>query len=80
MRSIGLLFNYMNHDDVWDMWCDTYNAMRVHLDEFDKFYPKGQNDPDVTLVDEWDKYNRAALDSIVVRTRKSWDWLHDNRR
>ncbi|KAH7227281.1 hypothetical protein B0J15DRAFT_556340 [Fusarium solani] len=80
VKEIGLLFNYMNHDDVWDVWCDTYNAMRVHLDEFDKFYPKGQNDPDVALVDEWDKYNRAALDSIVACTRKSWDWLHDNRR
>ncbi|RSL67275.1 hypothetical protein CEP53_003068 [Fusarium sp. AF-6] len=80
VKESGLLFSYMNHDDVWDMWCDTYNAMRDHLAEFDKFYPKGKDDPDVALVDEWDKYHRAALDSIVLQARESWDWLYDNRR
>ncbi|KAG6979258.1 Chitotriosidase-1 [Fusarium oxysporum f. sp. conglutinans] len=80
VKEHGLLFNYMNHDDVWEMWCDTYNAMRVHLVEFDKWYPKSKGDPDVTLADEWDKYHRVALDSIVLRSRETWKWLYDNRR
>ncbi|TVY74071.1 Chitotriosidase-1 [Fusarium oxysporum f. sp. cubense] len=78
VKEHGLLFNYMNHEDVWEMWCDTYNAMRVHLVEFDKWYPKSKGDPDVTLADEWDKYHRVALDSIVLRSRETWKWLYDN--
>ncbi|KAM0546636.1 hypothetical protein ACHAPJ_010774 [Fusarium lateritium] len=78
-KEHGMLFNYMNDDSVWDMWCNTFNAMREHLVEFDDFYPKGKDDPDVTLADEWDRYHRAALDSIVLRARDGWDWLIDNR-
>jgi hypothetical protein len=78
----GLVFSYMNDDTVWGMWCDTYKGIYDQLDRFDKWYVnnKGANDPDVTLADEWGKYNRVVLDSAVEVYRAGWSWLHENRR
>ncbi|RSM03030.1 hypothetical protein CEP52_007639 [Fusarium oligoseptatum] len=56
------------------------DRLTIMLGRLNNKKQNGKDDPDVTLVDEWDKYHRAALDSIVLRARESWDWLYDNRR
>jgi hypothetical protein len=72
----------MNHNDIWDMWCSTFNGIRTRLDRFDNWYAanKGPNDPDITLVDEWDRFHQVLLQSIVKKYRASWDFLYNNRR
>ncbi|KAJ4094417.1 hypothetical protein NW760_012753 [Fusarium oxysporum] len=82
VKEIGLTFNYINDDTIWGMWCDTFTGVYDRLDRFDKWYTviKGPNDPDVTLAEEWGKYNRIVLDSAVRIYREGWDWTYKNRR
>ncbi|KAM0342048.1 hypothetical protein ACHAPU_009776 [Fusarium lateritium] len=82
VKEIGLTFSYMNDDTIWGMWCDTFKGVYDRLDRFDKWYTvvKGPNDPDVTLAEEWGKYNRILLDSAFHIYRAGWDWTYDNRR
>lgn len=72
----------MNNDTIWGMWCDTFVGVYDRLDDFDLWYTvnKGPNDPDVTLAEEWGKYNRIVLDSAVRIYRDGWDWTYNNRR
>lgn len=78
----GLTFSYMNDDTIWGMWCDTFKGVYDRLDRFDKWYTvvKGPDDPDVTLAEEWAKYNRIVLDSAVRIYRAGWDWTYEKRR
>ncbi|KAG7417481.1 hypothetical protein Forpe1208_v005351 [Fusarium oxysporum f. sp. rapae] len=82
VKEIGLTFAYINNDTIWGMWCDTFNGVYDRLDGFDKWYTvnKDPNDPDVTLAEEWGKYNRIVLDSAVRIYRAGWDWTYNNRR
>ncbi|KAM0384982.1 hypothetical protein ACHAQC_011832 [Fusarium culmorum] len=82
VKEIGLTFSYMNDDTIWGMWCDTFKGVYDRLDRFDKWYTvvKGPDDPDVTLAEEWAKYNRIVLDSAVRIYRAGWDWTYEKRR
>ncbi|EWZ93951.1 hypothetical protein FOWG_06589 [Fusarium oxysporum f. sp. lycopersici MN25] len=82
VKEIGLTFAYINDDTIWGMWCDTFKGVYDRLDRFDKWYTgvKSPNDPDVTLAEEWGKYNRIVLDSAVRIYRAGWDWTYNNRR
>ncbi|EXL68538.1 hypothetical protein FOPG_15425 [Fusarium oxysporum f. sp. conglutinans race 2 54008] len=82
VKEIGLTFSYMNNDTIWGMWCDTFVGVYDRLDDFDLWYTvnKGPNDPDVTLAEEWGRYNRIVLDSAVRIYRDGWDWTYNNRR
>ncbi|KAG5764748.1 hypothetical protein H9Q72_007164 [Fusarium xylarioides] len=82
VKEIGLTFSYMNNDTIWGMWCDSYKGVYDRLDQFDKWYAvhKSANDPDVTLAEEWGKYNRVVLDSAVRIYRDGWDWTFQKRR
>ncbi|KAF5594009.1 uncharacterized protein FSUBG_9582 [Fusarium subglutinans] len=81
VKEIGLTFNYLNNDTIWDMWCDTYSGVYDWLEKFDQFYTvvKGPGDPDVSLAEEWGKYNRVVLDSAVKINGDGWDWAFENR-
>ncbi|RBR14417.1 hypothetical protein FVER53590_04351 [Fusarium verticillioides] len=78
----GLTFNYLNNDTIWGMWCDTYTGIYDWLEKFDDFYTdvKGPDDPDVSLAEEWGKYNRVVLDSAVKINGDGWDWTFENRQ
>ncbi|KAF5647005.1 uncharacterized protein FTJAE_1836 [Fusarium tjaetaba] len=82
VKEIGPTFSYMNNDTIWGMWCDSYKGVYDRLDKFDQWYTvhKSPNDPDVTLAEEWGKYNRVVLDSAVRIYRVGWDWTFQNRR
>ncbi|KAF4414954.1 glycoside hydrolase family 18 [Fusarium acutatum] len=82
VKEIGLTFNYLNNDTIWGMWCDTFVGVYDWLDYFDKYYAlvKGLGDPDVSLAEEWGKYNRVVLDSAVKINSDGWDWTFENRQ
>lgn len=61
-------FNYLNLPEVWDKFCQTYNAMRFWLIAFDSNW-NDDNGPPPKLVKNWDTYIRVLLDTIVIDSR-----------
>lgn len=37
-KELGMIFNYMNDDEVWGKFCDTYEAIWSLKEEFDSYY------------------------------------------
>ncbi|KAI1340016.1 hypothetical protein F5Y15DRAFT_423445 [Xylariaceae sp. FL0016] len=84
VKDFGMVFNYMNNVNIWDKFCRTFEGIYTHMDDFDSWY-SGQvlhNDaPDhgVSLADEWAKFIRVTLDSMVLRSRILFQILKDTR-
>ncbi|KAJ5629565.1 hypothetical protein N7528_003222 [Penicillium herquei] len=83
-KELGMVFNYMNEEEVWGKFCDTYEAIYSLLQEFNDFYDTnptlfeyGNLDlPD--LQEEWQNYINAALDQIVSNGRATFDSMKWN--
>ncbi|KAJ5566412.1 hypothetical protein N7535_008050 [Penicillium sp. DV-2018c] len=75
---MGMVFEYMNHPDVWEKFCATYEAIYDRLGEFDEYHSqKGNNFP--VLQDEWPKYIDAVLKSMANRSKGTLSWMFQQR-
>lgn len=76
-----MVFNYMNDPDVWKKFCDTYEAIYDRLGEFDDFYENtGEPALDSPLQTEWKKFMETFLESVVRRSRASFDLMYEKRK
>ncbi|KAF5626368.1 glycosyl hydrolase family 18 [Fusarium tjaetaba] len=80
VKDIGLVFNYLNNQEVWDKYCAVYEAIYDHMGDFDTWY--ATNGAGVTIPNlqkEWKDYNRILLDSIVRRMRILMEHFWNNK-
>ncbi len=76
-----MLFTYLNNQEVWDAFCGTYETVYDHLGDFDDWYVQnGQGFTIPSLQQEWKQYIRVVLDSLVLRSRATFDFMYQNRR
>ncbi|KAH7123094.1 hypothetical protein EDB81DRAFT_813547 [Dactylonectria macrodidyma] len=81
VKELGMTFSYLNNKNVWKAFCATYEAIYEHLGDFDTWYATNRNgDIDVSLQSEWNKYVRAVLDSLVRRSRASFDMMEGYKK
>lgn len=67
-KTMGMVFEYMNHPDVWEKFCDTYEAIYNRLGEFDDYHEQ-QKTGLPTLQDEWPKFINVVLSSMATRSQ-----------
>ena len=72
-----MTFTYLNVQEVWDAFCGTYEAIYDRLGLFDSWYAR--NGGNLKLQDEWKSYIRVTLDSMVRRSRATFDFMYSNR-
>jgi len=80
--AVGMISPYMNNDDVWESFCDTYNAIYNVLSDFDVWYQLTANPSNKSksnLSAEWAKHIRAELDMVVTNARKNVEDLEANK-
>ncbi|KAF7557956.1 hypothetical protein G7Z17_g343 [Cylindrodendrum hubeiense] len=81
VKELGMTFSYLNNKDVWKAFCATYEAIYEHFGDFDAWYTTNRNgDTDISLQPEWNKYVRAVLDSLVSRSRASFDMMEGYKK
>nr|WOD46715.1 hypothetical protein [Trichoderma atroviride] len=81
VKELGLIFSYMNNPMVWDMFCDTYEALYDRFEDFDSWYARNGGALAIpSLQNEWRAFIRAMLDSIVANSRTEFDKLYTLRR
>jgi chitinase len=81
VKDIGMIFNYLNTQSVWNAFCGTYEAVYDHLGDFDTWHAaNGAAFAIPNLQDEWKSYVRVALDSMVLRSRATFRYMYENRR
>ena len=81
VKDIGMIFNYLNTPSVWAAFCATFEAIDVHMGDFDTWSAaNGVAATIPNLQQEWRNYMRVALDSIVLRNRASFDFMYSNRK
>lgn len=78
-REIGMVFLYLNHDEVWQSYCATYNGILDRMVEFDDWY-KAQTGVDSKMREEWPKFIRSELDTAVHRARENIREINQNRK
>lgn len=72
-----MTFSYLDNDEVWDAFCGTYEAIYDHFGTFDTWYAKNRKgDTDIALQLEWKNYIREVLDSLVSRSRSTFDVMY----
>ncbi|KAJ5124984.1 uncharacterized protein N7515_008809 [Penicillium bovifimosum] len=77
-KTMGMVFEYINHPDVWEKFCATYEAIYNRLGEFDEYHSrKGNSFP--VLQDEWPKYIDVVLKSMANRSRGTLSWMFQQR-
>jgi chitinase len=78
----GMVFTYMNHNAVWPIFCNTFEAIYSDLQHFDTWYTANNNQPPLTfaLADEWANYMRTVLDSMVVNARAVYAQMYASRK
>ena len=67
-KEMGMVFAYMNGPDVWEKFCDTYEAIYDRLGEFDDYH-RQQNTGLPSLQDEWPKLIDVVLSSMANRSK-----------
>lgn len=78
VKTMGMVFEYMNDPEVWDKFCDTYEAIYERLGEFDDFHASlNRNFP--KLQDEWPKFIDAVLSSMATRSKATLWWMFSGR-
>lgn len=81
VKEMGMIFTYLNTQEVWDKFCGTYEAIYDLLGDFDTWYSQnGQGVAIPNLQDEWKEYIRVSLDSLVRRSRATFDYMLAHRR
>ncbi|KAF9784244.1 hypothetical protein IL306_007712 [Fusarium sp. DS 682] len=69
----GMVFEYMNHPDIWKKFCDTYEALWEQMGNFDTFYATQSSAPTIpSLQDEWKEFIEVVLTSLVHNTRTTF--------
>ncbi|KAM0553403.1 hypothetical protein ACHAPJ_007417 [Fusarium lateritium] len=69
-KEMGMVFEYMNHPDVWTKFCDTYEALRTVFGKFDTYYARQTSAPAIpSLKDEWKEYIETLLETTVRLAR-----------
>jgi chitinase len=74
----GMVFEYMNHADIWKKFCDTYEALWEQMGNFDTFYATRSAAPAIpSLQDEWKEFIETVLTSMVHNTRTTFQiqWI-----
>ncbi|CAG8939269.1 unnamed protein product [Penicillium salamii] len=77
-KEMGMVFTYMNSPDVWDMFCDTYEAIYDRLGEFDDYH-RQQNTGLPSLQNEWPKFIDAVLTSMANRSKATLKLMFSKR-
>lgn len=68
-----MVFEYLNHPDIWKKFCDTYEALWEQMGNFDTFYATQSSAPTIpSLQDEWKEFIEVVLTSLVYNTRKTF--------
>lgn len=76
-----MVFTYLNVQTVWDSFCGTYEAIYDLLGDFDTWYAQnGAAFAIPSLQDEWKEFIRVTLDSMVLRSRATFDTMYQNRK
>ncbi|KAJ6032766.1 hypothetical protein N7540_003498 [Penicillium herquei] len=81
VKELGMVFNYINEEEVWEKFCDTYEAIYSLSQDFNDFY-----DTNPTLFqygnldlpdpqEEWQNYINAALDQMISNGRATFDLM-----
>jgi len=78
-RQVGMIFTYMNHNEVWASFCETYNGILDRLEEADAWY-KAKTGATSYLAEEWPKFVRQELDFVVERARMDLKMMNQNRK
>ncbi|EWY82850.1 hypothetical protein FOYG_14938 [Fusarium oxysporum NRRL 32931] len=80
-KELGMIFNYLNHKDVWPKYCAVYEAIYDHMGKFDAWYAvHGAGVTIPSLQKEWKDYNRVVLDSIVKRSKVTMEYMFKNSK
>lgn len=85
-KELGMVFNYMNDDEVWGKFCDTYEAIWSLLEEYDNYYVSTPNAPLPripnlpSLQDEWEAFISASLKQIVLNGQTAFRSMQYARR
>jgi hypothetical protein len=80
MRDLGLAFSYMNNAEVWDAFCETYNAMRFILQDFDAWFPNQPGGSRIDLSGEWRQFVRAELQRVAEAGRADAFYMYNNHK
>ncbi|KAI0459239.1 hypothetical protein F5B21DRAFT_457790 [Xylaria acuta] len=75
---MGMVLEYLRHDEVWEKFCGTCGAIYEKIGEFDQWWYTDYG-PMFDMQIEWEKYIRIALDSLVLRMRSSFDTYYSLR-
>jgi hypothetical protein len=68
----------MNHDEVWDAFCGTYEAIYDILGEWQDWWnANGSGYTPPNMQDEWKAYIETVLESLVRRGRASFDLQYE---
>ncbi|KAJ8128780.1 hypothetical protein O1611_g4852 [Lasiodiplodia mahajangana] len=79
--SQGMTFSYLNNPTVFDAFCGTYEAIYDLLGDFDTWWVNnGQGLTIPSLQREWKDYIRTVLDSLVNRSRATFEFMYSNKR
>ncbi|KAL2836873.1 hypothetical protein BJY01DRAFT_258587 [Aspergillus pseudoustus] len=83
LRILGMIINYLNDPEAFSKFCGTYEGIYAHFEEWDRWhasagYPAGRNIP--SMRDEWREYIRVVLDSLIIRSRATFDYMLDKRQ
>ncbi|KAJ4386833.1 hypothetical protein N0V93_009731 [Gnomoniopsis smithogilvyi] len=81
-KEMGMIFNYLNTQAVWDSFCGSYEAIYDLMGDFDTWYAANgafiQSHGVIgvpSLQSEWKTYIRTSLDSMVRRSRSTYDTM-----
>ncbi|RYP44871.1 hypothetical protein DL768_008713 [Monosporascus sp. mg162] len=80
VKEMGMLFNYLNNNDVWNRFCASYEALWDRFGEFDEWWLNNQGVSNVLLQSAWKDYVREVLDSLVRRSRDTFDAMYNDRK
>ncbi|KAM3426153.1 hypothetical protein NHJ13734_009626 [Beauveria thailandica] len=82
VKDLGIIFNYLNSQTVWEAFCGTYEAIWKQMGQFDDWYTKNARGGPVipSLQKEWKEYNQVLLSSVVRRARAQFDFFYQSRR
>lgn len=66
-KRLGMIFAYMNHPDIWQSFCDSYNGMLTVLMAFQLDYNTANPQDRLDFVDKWQSFVRSELKRVVER-------------
>jgi hypothetical protein len=81
LKKYGMIFAYFNIPEVWSVWCETFNAIRGVLLQFDTWYNTFQNpNAPVHLANEWAAFNRKEFERIAKTARRDIRFMFSSRK